>query len=49
MGAPVSGDGEEGCNTSGYFRSTAFLSLLVVPTVFPSFDFSVLEMKKMRR
>jgi hypothetical protein len=49
MGTPTSGDGEDGCNAGGYFRSTTFLSLPDVPTVLSSFDFSVLEMNELRR
>jgi len=49
MGTPASGDGEDGCNAGGYFRSIAFLSLPAVPTVLSSFDFSVLEMNELRR
>jgi hypothetical protein len=53
LGAPVSGDDEEGCNAGGcYSRLTAFLSLPVVSTVFLFsffFYFPVLEMKKLSR
>jgi hypothetical protein len=50
LSSPASGDDEEGCNAgSCHSRSTAFFSPPVVPTVFSSFDFSILEMKKLRR
>ena len=44
------GDDEEGCDAGDcYSRLAALLSLPAVAAVFPSFDFSVLGMKKLRR